>query len=71
MDVLEDLPAKTLYRLFKENIGKAEMLTYVFLFNALTPEDEINFCFGNNDIQQWNVSNNLLTILEFINIWGN
>ena len=47
---------KTVYKLLKENLGKAEMLTYVFAFNASSWVEELNFVQGQNDKAQWNVS---------------
>ena len=47
----------TIYKLFKENLAKAEMLTYIFVFNASSWVEELNFVWGEQDLPQWNVSN--------------
>ena len=47
---------KTLFSLFKQNLNKAQMLTYVFVFNSQTWEEELEFVYGTNDKEQWKVS---------------
>ena len=47
---------KTAYKLFKENLGKAEMLTYVHVFNLSNWALELDFVLGQKDKAQWNVS---------------
>eukprot|EP00092_Neocalanus_flemingeri_P027141 GFUD01029433.1.p1 GENE.GFUD01029433.1~~GFUD01029433.1.p1 ORF type:complete len:660 (+),score=109.72 GFUD01029433.1:54-1982(+) len=53
LDIMEEIPMKTLYTLFKKNLGKAQMLTYVFVFNAQTWLEELDFVYSVNDLQQW------------------
>ena len=47
---------KTAYNLFKENLGRAEMLAYVHPFALSNSEMEIDFIFGQKDKEQWQVS---------------
>merc|ERR1719245_1588964 len=54
LDIIDDLPMSTIYNLLKTNLAKAEMVTYVFVFNADTWLDELDFVWGKNDLQQWN-----------------
>ena len=57
----------TMYNLFKTNLAKAEMLTYVFVFNALGWYEELDFVWGTTDLKQWNVSRTFFEII-FLNI---
>ena len=55
-DIIDEIPMTTMYNLFKTNLAKAEMLTYVFVFNAPGWSEELDFVWGKRDLQQWNVS---------------
>ena len=52
----EDISMKTACNLFKENLGKAEMLVYVHTFALSNSEMEIDFILGQKDKEQWKVS---------------
>lgn len=54
LDILDEIPRSTIFNLFKTNLAKAEMLTYVFVFNASTWTEELDFVWGKKDLQQWN-----------------
>ena len=56
LDIADEIPMTTMYNLFKTNLAKAEMLTYVFVFNAPGWSEELDFVWGKRDLQQWNVS---------------
>ena len=56
LDMMEDIPMKTLFSMLKQNLGKAQMLTYVFAFNASSWVEELEFVYGARDKQQWEVS---------------
>ena len=56
LDIIDDIPKTKIYKLFKENLAKAEMLTYIFTFNASSWVEELNFVWGKKDLPQWNVS---------------
>ena len=58
----------TMYNLFKTNLAKAEMLTYVFVFNARGWYEELDFVWGSTDLKQWNVSIILFFEIIFLNI---
>ena len=47
---------KTVYKLFRDNLANAEMLTYIFVYNAPSWVEELNFVWGKLDLSQWNVS---------------
>ena len=51
-----DLPYKKLYSLIKKNLPSAQTLIYVFQFNAISAEEELQLGCGNQDLQQWHVS---------------
>ena len=53
--MMEDLPMKTLFTMLKQNLGKAQMLTYVFVFNTPSWVEELEFVYGANDKEQWKV----------------
>ena len=55
LDLMEEIPQKTVYNLLKQNLGKAEMLTYVFVFNAPGWDEELDFVWGQADKNQWKV----------------
>ena len=46
---------KTLFSMLKQNLGKAQMLTYVFVFNTPSWVEELEFVYGTNDKEQWKV----------------
>ena len=46
---------KTLFSMLKQNLGKAQMLTYVFVFNTPSWVEELEFIYGTNDKEQWKV----------------
>ena len=56
LQLSEDISTKTAYNLFKENLGRAEMLAYVHPFALSNSEMEIDFIFGQKDKEQWQVS---------------
>ena len=56
---MEEIPQKTVYNLLKQNLGKAEMLTYVFVFNAPGWDEELDFVWGQTDKNQWKVRVNI------------
>ena len=56
LEVTKDISMKTALHLFKENIGKAEMLTYVHYVNLSNWELEADFTLGQKDREQWKVS---------------
>ena len=56
LDMMEDIPMKTLFTLFKQNLNKAQMLTYIYVFNSQTWADELEFVYGTKDKEQWKVS---------------
>ena len=51
-----EIPMTTMYNLFKTNLAKAEMLTYVYVFNAPSWSEKLDFVWGKTDLQQRNVS---------------
>ena len=57
LDIIDEIPMTTIYNLFKENLAKAEMLTYIFVFNASSWVEELNFIWVEQDLPQWNVTN--------------
>ena len=46
---------KTLFSMLKQNVEKAQMLTYVFAFNAPSWVEELEFVYGAKDKEQWKV----------------
>ena len=56
LEMMEDIPMKTLFTMLKQNLGKAQMLTYVFVFNTPSWVEELEFVYGANDKEQWKVS---------------
>ena len=51
--------------MFHRNLGKAQMMTYIFSFN-LPSTDAIDFAYGANDLLQWQVCRfNSLTIKSY------
>ena len=68
LDVIDEIPMTTMYNLFKTNLAKAEMLTYVFVFNARGWYEELDFVWGSTDLKQWNVSIILFFEIIFLNI---
>ena len=63
LDIIDDIPKTKIYKLFKENLAKAEMLTYIFVFNASSWVEELNFVWGKKDLRQWNVSTFKYTLI--------
>ena len=57
LDIIDEIPMTTIYNLFNENLTKAEMLTNIFVFNASSWVEELNFVWGEQDLPQWNVRN--------------
>ena len=55
LDLSADISTPTLYKLFKANLGKAEMLRYVHVFNIADWTEELQFVFGEQDQEQWKV----------------
>jgi len=53
LDMIGDIPTKTLFNLFKTNLNTTQMLTYVFVFNAPSWVEELDFVYGSNDKKQW------------------
>ena len=53
--MMEDIPMKTLFSMLKQNVEKAQMLTYVFAFNAPSWVEELEFVYGAKDKEQWKV----------------
>ena len=43
------------YKLFKQNLGKAEMLIYVHTFNLVDWALQLDFVLGQKDLEQWMV----------------
>ena len=56
LDISDELPTQTLYQLFKQNLSKAEMLTYVHVFNMNDAEEQLDFVLGSQDKKQWMVN---------------
>ena len=56
LQLSEDISMKTAYNLFKENLGRAEMLVYVHVFALSNSEMELDFILGQKDKEQWQVS---------------
>ena len=56
LDIIDEIPMTTMYNLFKTNLAKAEMLTYVYVFNAPSWSEKLDFVWGKTDLQQRNVS---------------
>ena len=56
LDLVDVLQMTTLHNLLKANLAKAEMLTYLFVFNAPSWVEELDFVFGKIDAEEWNVS---------------
>ena len=54
---------KTLFSMMKQNLGKAQMLTYVFAFNASSWVEELEFVYGAQDKKQWEVSSSSSIVL--------
>ena len=55
LELGEDVSKGTMVKLFKENLGKAEMLRYVHVFNIPHWSEELEFVFGQKDMDQWKV----------------
>ena len=55
LQLSEDISLKTGYNLFKENLGRAEMLFFVHGFALSDSDFEIDFFLGNQDKEQWKV----------------
>ena len=51
--------------MFSRNLGKAQMMTYIYSFN-LPSTDAIDFAYGSNDILQWQVGIDTVKILQAI-----
>ena len=64
---MEDIPKNTLFAMLKKNLNNAQMLTYIFLFNAPSWVEELDFLYGARDKEQWKVK--LQTILASITIY--
>ena len=56
LNLPEDISLTTAYKMFSQNLSKAEMLTYGYVFNVSNWAEELDFLLGNNDKAQWNVS---------------
>jgi len=57
LNIIDDLPMKTVYRMFKDNLNKTGMLFDVILFNASSIGKEIDFVQGTIDKKQWAARN--------------
>ena len=64
---MEDIPKNTLFAMLKKNLNNAQMLTYIFVFNAPSWVEELDFLYGATDKEQWKV--NIETILASITIY--
>ena len=56
---------KTMLTLLKENLGKAEMLRYVHVFNISDWSTELSFIFGTQDREQWEVGKHKILSLAY------
>jgi len=65
LDIGDELPTQTLYQLFKRNLSKAEMLTYVHVFNMNEAEEQLDFVLGSQDKKQWRDRNPSVLGLTF------
>ena len=55
LELGEDVSKATMVKLFRNNLGKAEMLRYVHVFNIPHWSEELQFVFGHQDQDQWKV----------------
>ena len=51
-----DIPADTAYNLFKDNLGRAEIVGYLHTFNLSDWASQLDFALGQKDKEQWQVS---------------
>ena len=65
--MMEDIPMKTLFSMLKQNVEKAQMLTYVFAFNAPSWVEELEFVYGAKDKEQWKVDKSNISDFSFCN----
>ena len=54
LELTDNISSRTLQSMFSRNLGKAQMMTYIYSFN-LPSTDAIDFAYGSNDILQWQV----------------
>ena len=54
LELTDNIPSKLLLSMLHKNLGKAQMMTYVFSFN-LPCTEAIDFAYGANDLLQWQV----------------
>lgn len=62
LELTDTMASRTLQSMFTRNLGKAQMMTYIYSFN-LPATEAIDFAYGANDILQWQVGSRL----QFIN----
>ena len=53
---LIDLPMRKLFDVLTKNLRVAEGLVYVYQFNAVSWEQEVEFICGDQDLLQWQVA---------------
>ena len=51
-----DIPADIAYNLFKDNLGRAEIVGYLHTFNLPDWASQLDFALGQKDKEQWQVS---------------
>ena len=54
LELTDSISSRTLQSMFSRNLGKAQMMTYIYSFN-LPSTEAIDFAYGANDILQWQV----------------
>jgi len=64
LELTERIPSGTLFKMLQRNLGKAQMMTYIFSFN-LPCTEAIDFAYGANDLMQWQARDPAIPGVEF------